>query len=529
MKRSALCTATAFFILFFPSPILILNAQSFIWSSIANTNNNYTSGTKICSDPSGNTYVYGLFEGNYISKIGTTSYDRNLGSNFIAKYNPAGLLQWSMQVRDIQMATIRCDNNYVYMAGKAVSQSGKIGTIPIGANFILKLNNSGQMIWLNDEDGSVCTDMDLDQSGNIYCTGYCSPNNQTGSLTFNQPSIASSAMYIVKYSSGGQLIWKNLACQHHLSTYGNKITVNKTGSEIYVVGISETGAPDSVHFVGSNIYVPVYNAYFVARYNYAGIPTAASFLHSSNKNHIEDLDSDENGNFYFGVSHLYFSPQLWKYNQQLMPVYSLTSAISGGNYDGVSPAIHDIEVLSDGSVYCAGTIYNKAWFANDTLDYGVGVSVGFISKIDPTGNYQWVKGVGPTNASICTGITTDDLGSLYITGQFSKVCSFDNNVISISESDMFVAKLNDPNSTTDLRTNNFTNTIVIYPNPSSGKFSVSVPEESHLKIYDITGKIKLTQNLTAEKHTMDLALTPGIYFASITSQSLTYTEKIIIY
>ncbi|MBI4931409.1 MAG: T9SS type A sorting domain-containing protein [Bacteroidetes bacterium] len=75
-----------------------------------------------------------------------------------------------------------------------------------------------------------------------------------------------------------------------------------------------------------------------------------------------------------------------------------------------------------------------------------------------------------------------------------------------------------------------TNNINIYPNPSSGTFTIETTEqESELIILNTLGEIILSQKIQNGKTEIDLSNQPnGIYFLHLTSENGTTTKKLSI-
>ena len=75
-----------------------------------------------------------------------------------------------------------------------------------------------------------------------------------------------------------------------------------------------------------------------------------------------------------------------------------------------------------------------------------------------------------------------------------------------------------------------TNQISIYPNPANEVITVNVANESlsRIEIYDITGKLVLTQTTTQQETTIDIKdLNSGMYLINIISEDAKYSERII--
>lgn len=75
----------------------------------------------------------------------------------------------------------------------------------------------------------------------------------------------------------------------------------------------------------------------------------------------------------------------------------------------------------------------------------------------------------------------------------------------------------------------------VYPNPSFGKFSVQLPQlttEAVITIADVTGKTIDVRRVNAGSHTEEFdlrSLATGSYFIKVTSGSLTFRDKLVIW
>jgi len=111
---------------------------------------------------------------------------------------------------------------------------------------------------------------------------------------------------------------------------------------------------------------------------------------------------------------------------------------------------------SDGSTGIAtdavGNVYLTGYFHSSTLTFGnitltnAGSADIFIAKYDPNGNVLWAKSAGGNNTDGSTGIATDAVGNVYLTGDFnSSTLTFGNiTLTNAGGEDVFIAKY-DPN------------------------------------------------------------------------------------
>ncbi len=92
-----------------------------------------------------------------------------------------------------------------------------------------------------------------------------------------------------------------------------------------------------------------------------------------------------------------------------------------------------LSVVSDnsGNIYVTGFFYGTAQFDSQTLTSSGSYDI-FIAKYNNTGNFQWAKQAGGTQADISNSITLDNSGNVLIAGQYMGTASFDSyNITSL--------------------------------------------------------------------------------------------------
>ena len=89
---------------------------------------------------------------------------------------------------------------------------------------------------------------------------------------------------------------------------------------------------------------------------------------------------------------------------------------------------YGLEIDALGNVYTIGLFEDTVDFDPNAgvqaLISGVGRNV-FIQKLDPNGNFLWVKQIGVTGRCVAYASATDAQGNLYLTGDFSGTVDFD--------------------------------------------------------------------------------------------------------
>ncbi len=116
-------------------------------------------------------------------------------------------------------------------------------------------------------------------------------------------------------------------------------------------------------------------------------------------------------------------------------------------------------------------------------------------------------GGGPTTLSDSNGTQIYTTNGVYGSGASTNLKSLN----SLKNSDFVAAKIR------------------IFPNPSTGIFTVASTLEVSLEVVDLTGKLVYNADKISNSSVIDLSnLQKGIYFAKVKGENVDYTEKLII-
>lgn len=338
--------------------------------------------------------------------------------------------------------------------------------------YVQKLNRKGQLVWARtfvSSSYNAGNALDVDHLGNIYVTGSFegTVDFDPGAGTFNLSSFnANSDVFVLKLNSVGKFVWaKSFGGAYsdyphsisiglkgvHIAGYFHDIVDFDPGPGTDIRGASNIGqhafvqklelsgnylwtrvvtsvhtvVPLSVHVDAyENVLSSGYFAYCTADFD----PGAGTFnLTAPNvEGYIQKLD--RNGNF------------LW------------ARALNGAG--AVGDAVHVVLTDATGNVITTGRFYGTSDF-----DYGLGVfnvtpsgaSDIFVHKMDPNGNFTWVKTFGGPSidieSEVCTSTVLDNVGNIYNVGHFYGTMDFDpglgttNFSSSSTGSEMFLQKL----------------------------------------------------------------------------------------
>lgn len=234
---------------------------------------------------------------------------------------------------------------------------------------------------VNDDFGEA---IGTDASGNSYVTGSFS-----GSATFGNTILTSwwSDAYVAKLDPNGNWLWATQV-ETESQTYSYGITTDENGFS-YITGLFRVSAT-------------------------FGETTLTSINPTHAQIYVAKIDPD--GNW------------LWA-----------TKADVVGDGHG-----QDIAVDAAGNCFVTGSFWGSACFGDySIISYQDTDSQGmFLAKLDPNGNWLWVRDGGIWSQDLGYGVGTDSAGNCYVTGLFSGTSTFDDISITNSGGSIFIAKIN---------------------------------------------------------------------------------------
>ncbi len=99
-----------------------------------------------------------------------------------------------------------------------------------------------------------------------------------------------------------------------------------------------------------------------------------------------------------------------------------------------------IALDSNGNIYVTGSFRETATFGSITLVNAGNADI-FIAKLDNEGNWLWAKQAGGSMVDNGWGIVIDNAGNCYVTGQFKQTATFGSTTLVSNNIDAFIAKL----------------------------------------------------------------------------------------
>ena len=475
-----------------------------LWATSAQGDSS-DSGLGIVIDNANNICITGAFSSSTITFGTKTLTNSNNGTSdiFIAKYDILGNIIWAKNYGgsndEFGNAIIKDANNDLYISGNFKSQSFSIGTNSITIDssgnqnmFIAKFDSSGNPIYAKSV-GKACNiaiqgnNIASDNNNNIYVSGSFSKSEIIlGNDTLHCNS-NSSNYFLVKYDAIGNLLWVKSGSGLNYSVAANALTVD-AANNIYISG----------NFAGNSLKI--------------GNTTLTSF-------------SEYSG---FIAKYSSFGSVIWAKNlQDLNPQPWPASCIA---------------VDASGGVYVGGGFTNEvgytpfAVFGNDTLYSGnPGQDAIFIVKYDSSGNSIWGQTASSIRWNVMLGVAVDKYNNIYTVGYYnSPVIIFDNDTLFNSNAtnwqgfNYFVAKIG--TAGVGIEKYNINDNVIVYPNPSKNNFTIetNTTDKQNLNLYDINGKLVLSQIIQGTTNINTSTLAQGIYNLSIINKEGVVNKHLII-
>jgi uncharacterized protein (AIM24 family) len=444
-----------------------MKAQTFSWAKqIEGTN--IKEASSICHHD-GNVYVSGIFQGDIDLDPGTGTDIHTSNGDFdvfIQKLDSDGSLIWGKTFGGTQIEanyTIATDLfGNVYVGGHFDGtvdfdpNAGVANEVAISSNdtYLLKLDSSGNFIWVKTFEGGYLYSIAVDNDLSVYLTGdyggTFDANPDAGVYILDSDSSGGSqSFFITKLNGIGDFVWANTPNYLYTNSSGGSSIALDNNGFLYTTG----------HFQDSVDFDPSSGTYFLGAVGTRGsfiqkMDTAGNFIWAKSivsdlNNHAFGIDIaiGNNGNVYtLGVfmGTADFNPGISVDNLINLDGgfdYYIQALDNNGdflwaksiNLDNVSYG-GSIEVDDEDNVYIHGEFYD-----GQDLDPGTGiynlyvntmnVYALFVEKLNPAGDFIWAYGYGGVIPDFWgDAMSLDEYGNIYTTGLFDETLDFDIGV-----------------------------------------------------------------------------------------------------
>ncbi len=296
------------------------------------------------------------------------------------------------------------------------------------------------------------------------------------------------------------------------TSYGNiakrNITWNGTAFDS-IAGFTYPGAITDIAFYKFKTYFAC-NGILISSngFTFQGIGGSGS---STGAIYIKSLEVDTNQDLLYVAG----------YNTNTNSQYC-ADVYDGANFQGYT--MFNAVYPTDGPVNVIKSVGNDLYMGGDFLHAAYGVNVNFtvnnITRFNPNTQTFYAINSG-TNGEVLDIELFNN--SLYIAGDFIYAGTSTSN---------FISRLSSPSTAVTEVFNN--NEISIYPNPSTGLFTITMQNnsiKSKLEIYNMLGEKVLEQLNVKPQPSMEIDLSAypkGVYFVKINDETKIVSSKIVV-
>lgn len=309
--------------------------------------------------------------------------------------------------------------------------------------------------------------MVTDAAGNTYTTG-----SFTGTADFNLAnpgvntltSAGGTDVFVTKMDAAGNYVWA-VNMGGTLDDAGQSIAVDAAGN-VYLTGVFRGTADFDPAASGTTNLVSAGMAdIFVMKLDAAGVSQWALGTGSVSDDAGNAIVLDATGNVYIAGN--FGAMSTVDFDPDAVATADLTSAggsddfvwklTNGGGFvfvkqmgGTVNDLCNAIGLDASGNIYVAGSYngtsdFNLASPGVNTLS-SAGSNDIFVCKMDASGNFQWVNGMGAGMTDIALGLIVDNADNVLVTGSFANTVDFDPDMSATASltasglSDPFVCK-----------------------------------------------------------------------------------------
>jgi hypothetical protein len=476
--------------------------------------------TSIVCDSLGNVSITGYTYSPILS-FGTQSItNSSLENMFVAKYDNSGNILYAINnLLGYSNGTAISADMYgnTYVLGEyndSVFAIGSYYIIPYSFMgwtpdlFVLKLDVTGNIAWLKGIGG---TDYDIakgiaaDQLGNFYVTGsYFSNDMNFDGIVLQNHSVGGDDFYIARYDTDGNAQWAKQF--DYSSGSGEALTCDLQGNA-YVAGLfyedqTIIGA-DTLTLADVNAYSDI----FITKYNHLG---SAEWTLTATGQGYETSYGLAAGNAIY-ITGNYSSPTMDFGTLQLS---------NSGNTDAFLARI-------DAGCNAGFYLYPDTNLLHNYIAVNTSTGNGPVTYTWSWGDGTFDTGPYPTHTYADSGYYDICLTITDSSGCSSTYC--DSSAFLLRRTNSMVTITVNPSFTTAV--NNIAEVIpvIVYPNPSSGSFTISLPAKRLIiQLYDSSGREIYSIEHNGAFFRNEEKLAPGIYYLRITGSGFMQGKKIII-
>jgi len=514
-------------------------------------------------DNEGNLYTTGFFNGTADFDPGTGTYNLTASNSdlFISKLDAAGNFVWAKKIGgtiDEVGYSIAIDNSgNVYTTGifyGTVDFDPGIGIFNLTSSgnkdyFVTKLDSSGNFIWavkIGSTNPETVYSIAIDNFANVYTTGtyigIVDFDPDTGTFNLNSGSLYS--IFISKLDSSGNFVWaKSIGGNNNETVFSMDVddsgNVAITGS---LIGTADFDPSAGTYNLTSNGSADI----FILKLDYLGNFSWAKHIGGTGNDNGRYIKIDSIGNVYttgdfYGIVDFDPGPVVYNLNSQsgsevfILKLNKFGNFLWANNFSAISSSYHSIAIDNSGDVYFTGSFQGTVDFDPSPSIFNLtsnGEVDAIILKQDSLGNFKWAKHAGGIKGDFATTITLNSMNDVFIAGSFkSDSVAFGTTILTNLDSsgntwNGFIAKLKNTMTENELIQN--TNAISIFPNPTTDKFTIILPEKAIIEILNIEGQIIESKKVNDSQINIDVSyFSSGVYIIkAITDKGIAINKLI---
>ncbi len=497
----------------------------------------------ISSDLSNAAYTTGYFEGEVDFDPGPNEYwmtASGVFDGFICKLNDDGNFEWAKQIGGAGSGAIPYsidldEDGNIFITGGFSNhvdfdpgpQSHFLYSIGEGDIFILKLNQNGEFLWVKQMGGAAGANLGshiqvAGSTGDLYLTG-----THSGITDFD-PDTASYNLgnldqeyniFIAKLDSNGNFIWaKEIQgpTAFHI-TMGTSLAIDAGSGNIYAAGhffgTCDFDPGPGIDSITSNGDADIFllkldssgNYLWAHQFGGTGDDYRPAVALGSPGNEKVYVSGGFSGTIDFdpgpGTFNLTSAEDLFICKLNNAGDFIWAKSLGGSSGLTSTGSYLKVDPLRNESVYTSGGFTGTADFdpGPDQVNMiSMGSSDVYVTKIDSSGNFIWVKTAGGTGNDYSVSSTIQSEGKILTTGNYdSPTLAFDGiTLTNVSDPCVFVAKLGGCTTVVTNTNNSGGGSLrdVIQCAQSGDLVTFDLPQMSQITL--TTGEIVIGKNLT---------------------------------
>ncbi len=507
---------------------IALNSQAYDWvQGFGGSGTDKALGIDV--DASGNSYVTGNFEGTIT--IGTYTLTAIGGVDvYVAKFASNGYCLWAFSEGGIgneEGLGLGCDAAGNFAITGLYNGTPTFGTQTLSSAsgyYCAVYNSSGTLQWVREFGvtlGGYPWDVDMDPFGRPVITGYF-----TNTETFGTTTLVSNGLkdgFVLRYDANGNFDWAvsfggtmdEVSYAVNTDQNGNIFVTGRYYGTAYFGSLPSTGA-------GGN---DVFLAKLDTGGNFVWVVSGGNCPGNDSGQGV-DVDAQGNvtitgyiafGTALFGTTYLNSNGLtdcfVARYTNNGNFLWAKSFGGTGDDYGS------DLSLSISGSIFVGGYFGNTATFGNSTL-ISAGLRDVLILMLDTSGNVQFALSGGGTGDEYARTLSAGG-GYVYFAGLSDGPGAY--GAFNIGNNGIYDAVLGrikyDEVGIDDGENRGITE---VFPNPATTEMTCvlnsALSDNARYEIYDVTGNLILTQEISHERTFVDIAgLAQGCYVLRITN------------